>query len=65
MSVNINNQMINDAGKALLAQKNQMESAERQLVKASEAISNLGKLNDDNLSELDKLLLQAEQLCAP
>ena len=64
MTVDINNKMMNDAGKALLAQKNQMESAERQLVKASEAISNLGQLNDDNLSELDRLLLQAEQLCA-
>ncbi|OOM78814.1 hypothetical protein [Clostridium sp. BL-8] len=64
MTVNINNQMMDDAGKALLAQKNQMESVEKQLVKASEAISNLGKLNDDNLSDLDSLLLQAEQLCA-
>lgn len=64
MTVNINNKIMNDAGKAILAQKNQMDSAERQLVKASEAISNLGQLNDDNLSELDRLLLQAEQICA-
>ena len=57
------NKMINDAGKALLAQRNQMESAEKQLVKASNAVSDLGELNDDNLSELDKLLLEAEKLC--
>lgn len=57
MSDNINNKMINDAGKALLAQRNQITSTEKQLVKASKTISDLGKLNDDNLSELDKLLL--------
>lgn len=58
MSDNIYNQMVNEAGKSLLAQRNQMENAERQLVKASQEISNLEVLNDENLSELDKLLLQ-------
>ena len=64
MSDNIYNQMVNEAGKSLLAQRNQMENAERQLVKASQEISNLEVLNDENLSELDKLLLQAEMLCS-
>lgn len=64
MSDNTDNQMINEAGKSLLAQRNQMESAEKQLVKASNAISNLEVLNDDNLSELDKLLRQAEMFCS-
>ena len=64
MSDNIYNQMVNEAGKSLLAQRNQMENAESQLVKASQEISNLEVLNDENLSELDKLLLQAEMLCS-
>lgn len=63
MSENIDDKMFNDAGKSLLAQRNQMEAAERQLVMASQKISNLGELNDSNLSELDKLMLQAEMLC--
>jgi len=63
MSDNINNKMLNDAGKALLAQRNQITSTEKQVVKASKAILDLGKLNDDNLSDLDKLLLETEKLC--
>lgn len=35
MSDNIDNKKMNEAGKSLLAQRKQMESAERQLVKAS------------------------------
>ncbi|OPJ57788.1 hypothetical protein [Clostridium chromiireducens] len=64
MSDNTDNKKMNEVGKSLLAQRKQMESAERQLVKASQEISNLGVLNDDNLSELDKLLMQAEMLCS-
>lgn len=64
MSDNIDNKKMDEAGKSLLAQRKQMENAERQLVKASHAISNLEVLNDDNLSEIDKLLMQAEMLCS-
>ncbi|WP_411680007.1 hypothetical protein [Clostridium thailandense] len=58
------NKILNDAGKALLAQRNQITNTEKQLIKASKAISDLGELNDNNLSEVDKLLLEAEKLCS-
>lgn len=64
MKDNIDNKKMDESGKSLLVQRKQMESVERQLVKVSKEISSLGKLNDDNLSELDKLLLQAETLCS-
>ncbi len=63
MSNNIDNKVIDEAGKALVVQAHQEKNIEDQLVKVSEALGTLGKINDKNLSDLDMLLLQAEQLC--
>lgn len=64
MSDKIDDSMIDEAGKALTVQAHQREKVENQLVKTSKAFDTLAGINDKNLSDLDALLLRAEQLCS-
>ena len=60
---NIDNKIIDEAAKALVVQINQEKSVKDVVTESSKTLENLKKINDDNISNLDSLLLQAEQLC--
>ncbi|GEK90993.1 hypothetical protein [Alkalibacterium kapii] len=53
---------IDELGKTQLIQKHQSNSIEDQVVKVSKAINDLKSTNEDNISELDKLIHHAESL---
>lgn len=62
-SDNLDNKIQDEAAKASIVQAHQRETAEKQVAKAARALEDLGQINDKNLSDLDALLLQAQQLC--
>ena len=62
-SQKISKKAIDNFGKALLAQKHQREASQQQLDLVNSGLKRLESINDENLSELDRLIMQAEILC--
>ena len=56
-------EVLEQAGKAMLVQKHQGEGIENQLSKIQSSLNNLSEINMDNLDNLDLLIMQAELLC--
>lgn len=56
-------ELLEQAGQAMLAQKYQKQDIEKQLGKIQTSLNNLSEINDDNLDNLDLLIMQAEALC--
>jgi len=54
---------INNAGKAMLVQEHQKTAVSNQLSQIDISMKNLAELNSSNLDDLDVLLMEAELLC--
>lgn len=62
MTEKIDDKIMEEAGKASLAQDDQMKKASKRLVEQAEGIKSLKNINDKNSSDLDFLLLQAKNM---
>jgi len=58
----IQDELLEEAAKALIVQKEQSNQTEKQLVNISQGIEKLQEVNDSNLSKLDSLLTYAEEI---
>lgn len=56
-------ELLEEAGKAMLVQKHQGQAIENQLSKIQSSLNNLSEININNLDNLDLLIMQAELLC--
>lgn len=61
--IDITNDMLNEAGKAMFVQQNQRNGVQNQLDNIQKEINNLSDINDSNLDELNSLLSMAELIC--
>ena len=59
----ISNNMLDEAGKAMVVQDNQQKQVQDTLVHLQEVIDELSNINDENLEDLDSLLKMAELMC--
>lgn len=60
---NIRDELLKQAGKAMLVQKHQGQAVENQLYKIQSSLDSLSEINIDNMDNLDLLIKQAELLC--
>lgn len=63
MDKNISNNLMNEAAKSLLVQKNQLDSVENYLVNLHEGLQELNDIQEKNLKDINQLLNQAEMMC--
>lgn len=59
----VSNDMLNEAGKAILIQDNQQKKIQSALGDLQTGIDKLSNVNDENLDDLDLLLEMAESMC--
>jgi hypothetical protein len=59
----ISDELLEQAGKAMLVQKHQGQAVQNQLSIIQSAISSLSEINMDNLDDIDLLIQKAEFLC--
>ena len=59
----VRNDMLNEAGKAILIQDNQQKKIQSALGDLQTGIDKLSNVNDENLDDLDLLLEMAESMC--
>jgi len=59
----ISDEILEQAGKAMLVQKHQGQAVQNQLGKIQSSLVDLSEINLDNLDNLDLLIMQAEALC--
>ena len=56
-------ELLEQAGKAMLVQNHQGQAIENQLSKIQSSLNNLSEINTNNIDDLDLLIMQAELLC--
>lgn len=59
----IKDELIQEAGNAMLVQNHQKKSVEKQLFKIESALNNLTEINIENTENLDDLIAKAEMVC--
>lgn len=60
----IDEQLLNEAAEALLAQRHQKQSVEREVDNIYSALNDLQDINKNNTDNLDMLITEAEKLCS-
>lgn len=63
MDKNISNNLMNEAAKSILVQKNQLDSVENYLVNLHEGLQELNDIQEKNSKDINQLLNQAEMMC--
>lgn len=56
-------ELLEQAGKAMLVQNHQGQAIENQLSRIQSSLNNLSEININNIDDLDSLIMQAELLC--